>query len=233
MSKNYLRKNKIAGQFSARTIEMMEAPAFQVMSLGAHRVLARLEIEHAHHGGNDNGKLPVTFDQFAAFGIDRHAAARGVREVCALGFAEITECGRAGNAEWRRPNLFRLTYRPVDRAAPTDEWKGIKTIEQAEMIAQNARRTPARKNKIPVGVSSSFQCAKRHHKPGFHSVEKHTTGHSVEKHTTSISRSLAQRRGVQALEAWVATNRPKLSDLTKRLDRLRLGRRAHEMARPS
>jgi hypothetical protein len=36
-----------------------------------------------------------------------------LREVCALGFVEITERGRAGNAEWRRPNLFRLTYRRV------------------------------------------------------------------------------------------------------------------------
>jgi hypothetical protein len=139
MSKNYLRKNKIAGQFSARTIEMMEAPAFQVLSLSAHRVLARLEIEHGHHAGNDNGKLPVTFDQFAECGIHRHAIALALREVCALGFVEITERGRAGNAEWRRPNLFRLTYRQVDRAAPTDEWKNIKTLEEAEMIAQKAR----------------------------------------------------------------------------------------------
>jgi hypothetical protein len=60
MSKSYLRKNKIAGQFSARTIEMLESPAFQILTLSAHRALARLEIEHAHHGGNDNGKLPVT-----------------------------------------------------------------------------------------------------------------------------------------------------------------------------
>ena len=83
MSKSYLRKNRIAGQFAARTIAMLESPAFQVLSLAGHRVLARIEIELAHHGGNDNGRLPVTFDHFAEYGMDRHAigsrVARGVR----------------------------------------------------------------------------------------------------------------------------------------------------------
>jgi hypothetical protein len=39
-------------------------------------------------------------------------------ELVALGFIEITERGRAGNAEWRSPNKFRLTYRTKDRPAP-------------------------------------------------------------------------------------------------------------------
>ena len=75
MSKSYLRKNRIAGQFAARTIAMLESPAFQVLSLAGHRVLARIEIEFAHHGGNDNGRLPVTFNHFAEYGMDRHAIA--------------------------------------------------------------------------------------------------------------------------------------------------------------
>ena len=73
MSKAGRPKNKIAGQFSARTVEMLESPAYRVLSLPAHRILARLEIEHAHHGGNDNGRLPVTYDQFVEYGIRRHA----------------------------------------------------------------------------------------------------------------------------------------------------------------
>jgi hypothetical protein len=133
------RRNKIGGQFSARLIEMMESPAFQVLSLSARRVLDRLEIEMAHHGGNDNGKLPVTFDDFVEYGIHRHSVAPGLREVCALGFVEITERGRAGNAEWRRPNLYRLTYRQVGNAKPTDEWKNIKSVQRAEEIARAAR----------------------------------------------------------------------------------------------
>lgn len=94
------------------------------------------------------------------FGIDRHAIAPALREICALGFVEITERGRAGNAEWRRPHKFRLTYRQLDRAAPTDEWKGIKTKEEAEMIAHEARRPPKRRNKTPVAGFRQFSVSK-------------------------------------------------------------------------
>jgi hypothetical protein len=111
MSKNYRTKTRISGQCSWRTIEMMASPAFRVLSHSAHRILDRLEIELAHHGGNDDGRLPVTFDHFAEYGIDRHSIAPAMREVEVLKFIEVTERGRAGNAEYRRPNLFRLTSR--------------------------------------------------------------------------------------------------------------------------
>ena len=56
------------------------------MSLTGHRILDRIEIELADHGGKDNGKLPVTYADFEEFGIgNRHAIAPGIREVCALG----------------------------------------------------------------------------------------------------------------------------------------------------
>lgn len=179
------RKNRIAGQFSPRTIEMMESPAFQVLSLAGHRVLARIEIELAHHGGNDNGRLPVTFDHFVEYGVHRHAIAPALREVCALGFVEVTEHGRAGNAEWRRPNLFRLTYRHVGNAEPTNEWKRTKTKEDAERIAHEARRPAVRRNKTPVSVSANSQCGNPHRKHDFHGAETATTGRGPESATTS------------------------------------------------
>src|SRR5262249_59663340 len=65
------RRNSISGAFAPRLIEMLEAPAYRVLSVSAHRALSRIEIEHAHHGGADNGKLPITFDQFEEYGMDR------------------------------------------------------------------------------------------------------------------------------------------------------------------
>jgi hypothetical protein len=163
------RPNRIAGQFAARLIEMLESPAFQALSLSGHRILARLEIELANHGGKDNGRLPVTFDDFQKYGIDRHAIAPAIREVEALGFAQITKRGRAGNAEWRSPNMFRLTYMYTKDISPTHEWRRIKTIENATMIAKVARKTskginrasavpssPAKKSKSPVGVKTNL-----------------------------------------------------------------------------
>jgi hypothetical protein len=191
MSRDYRRKNKISGQFSWRTIAMMESPAFQVLSLSGRRVLDRLEIEHAHHGGNDNGHLPVTYDQFIEYGIHRNAVCPAIREIEALGFVQITERGRAGNAEWRRPNKFRLTYRQAGRAAITDEWRNIKTIEEAEVIAATARKASKQKH-FPVSVNDNFHPRNRYRKARFHTPETDTTGHTPETGTTSISRDLGQ-----------------------------------------
>ena len=91
------KHTKIAGQFAARTIEMLELPAFRVLSLSARRVLDRLEIELAHHGGQDNGKLPCTYQHFHEYGVHRHAIGPGIRDCVALGSVEITERGRAGS----------------------------------------------------------------------------------------------------------------------------------------
>jgi hypothetical protein len=54
------RRTRIGGQFAACLIEMLESPAYRVLSLSARRVLDRIDIELGHHGGNDNGRLPVT-----------------------------------------------------------------------------------------------------------------------------------------------------------------------------
>jgi hypothetical protein len=145
------RRKKIVGQFAARLIEMLESPAFRVLSVSAHRVLARIEIELAHHGGTDNGRLPVTYQNFQDYGMDRDAVAPAIRECEALGFIEVTEHGRAGNAEFRSPNLFRLTYKDTTDADSTDEWRQIETIEDALAIARTARRTSPRKQNSTRG----------------------------------------------------------------------------------
>src|SRR5262245_8289756 len=85
------RRNQIDGQFSGRLIEMLERPAWRVLSLSAHRVIDRIAIELAHHGGNDNGRLPVTFEDFEEYGITREAIAPAIREAEALGFVRVTE----------------------------------------------------------------------------------------------------------------------------------------------
>src|SRR5258707_12030551 len=105
------RRTSISGQFPPRLIEMLESYAYGVLSLSAGRVMDRIEIELAHNGGNDNGRLPITYSDFVSYGLDRHAIGPAIREAVALGFLVVTERGRAGNAEFRSPNRFRLTYR--------------------------------------------------------------------------------------------------------------------------
>ena len=64
------RRTYIGEQFSARTVRMLESAAYRALSLSAHRVLSRIEVELGHHGGTDNGKLPVTYNDFQKYGVE-------------------------------------------------------------------------------------------------------------------------------------------------------------------
>jgi len=169
---------------------MLESPAFRVLSLSAHRVLARIEIELATHGGKENGKLPVTYDDFEKYGIHRHAISSAIREAVALGFIELTVHGCAGNAEHRAPNIFRLTYRPSTgrQGDGTHEWRRIKTIEEAEPIAKLARASEGRERRVrkyfPVAENAKSQWRKPPPKTKIPSGGNHHYGHSAETTTT-------------------------------------------------
>jgi hypothetical protein len=136
------RRSQISGQFSPRLIEMLESPAYRTLSLSAHRVISRIEIELAHHGGNDNGRLPVTKLDFVQYGVSSRLVAPAIREAEALGFIRVTERGRGGNAEHRQPNKFFLTFahsRESRANPPTHDWRKIKCLEEAMEIARTAR----------------------------------------------------------------------------------------------
>lgn len=149
------RRNAISGQFAARPIEMLESFAYRVLSASAHMVISRIEIELAHHGGNDNGQLPVTVDQFVEYGMHRSSVAPAIREAEALGFIRV-ERGRGGNADYRRPNKFYLTFsnwRGSKAEPPSHDWKRIKSMDEAQRIAREARAAKDR-NAVTFGKFS-------------------------------------------------------------------------------
>ena len=144
------RRNRISGQFAARLIEMLESPAYRALSASAHKAISRIEIELGHHGGNDNGRLPVTTNDFVEYGMHRTSVAPAIREAEALGFIRVTERGRGGNAEYGTPNLFFLTFaqsRDSGKHPPTHDWRRFKTLDEAEEAARSARN-----NKDPRAV---------------------------------------------------------------------------------
>jgi hypothetical protein len=181
-------------QFIKRPIRMLSSPAWRVLSLSARRFIDRLEIELARHGGRDNGRLPLTYDQLVVHGMDRHAIAPAQREADALGLAVVTERGHAGNAEWRKSNHFRLTYIPTAKTPATNEWENIKTVKDAERIAKAARR-PLKKRRKTARRGAPFPSGGFSHsqwgKPTLLPVgETHTTGPNSpvgKTHTTSRS----------------------------------------------
>ena len=178
------RRTTIGGQFAWRLIEMLESPAYRVLSLSGRRILDRLEIELAHHGGDGNGRLATTYEHFEEYGMDRDCIAPAIRECVALGFLEVTEQGRAGNREHRRPNRFRLTYRPMARANSTDEWRKIDTVEEAQEVARNSRK----KENSSRGFSEVSVRKTPTENVQLLVRETPTTGHSRKTPTTSISR---------------------------------------------
>jgi hypothetical protein len=138
------RDTSYSGQFAGRLCRMLESPAYKVLSLAAHRVLARLEIELMRHGGNENGRLTVTYRQFEDYGVHKDSVAAAIRETVALGFVEVTERGCAGNAGYGKANQYRLTYRAAE-GHPADgshEWQRIKAVEDALAIQKASRRPP-------------------------------------------------------------------------------------------
>ena len=174
------RRTQIGGQFSARLIEMLESPAYRALTLSAHLVLSRLEIEHAHHGGTENGNLPCKFSDFEKYGIHHDAISSAIKLTVALGFVEITERGRAGNREFRRPSKYRLTYRPSDavrtRDGCTHEWRKISTEAEAKDRVLAARAMKAGRSfdgkKKPFGRSAKKQKTT----PGFRSSSTPDSG---------------------------------------------------------
>jgi hypothetical protein len=135
-------------------------------TLSAHRVLNRIEIEK--------------------YGIHRHAIAAAIRETVALGFVEITAQGRAGNAEWRTPSRYGLTYRHADGLPGdgTHEWRKIKDQQEAELTANLARKAKPGKTKLQWRKTPVFGGEKRTENRRFHSVESATTGFSADSATT-------------------------------------------------
>jgi hypothetical protein len=162
------RRNAIRDQFVPHTLSMLQSPAYRVLTRAARMVLDRIEIEHMHHGGVENGNLPVTYDDFVEYGIHRHGIAPAIRELEGLGFIEITQRGRAGNREFRSPSKYRLTYRNAkgEPGDGTHEWRWIESLGQAEEIARRARTpstTPTsrrRQTENPVTESANFQYRK-------------------------------------------------------------------------
>ena len=126
-------KLRFAGSWVSHRLTMKESAAWRALPDNARRLLDRLELEHMRHGGSQNGALVCTYDHCAEAGIRRASVALAIRQAVALGFLQITQAGYRTAAEFRAPNLFRLTYvyGRVRNPEPTDEWEAIETDEQA------------------------------------------------------------------------------------------------------
>lgn len=164
------RKNRsIGSQFIPRTKDFLESPRWRTLTLSARMVIERIELEFLRHAGHENGKLKVTYQDFMDYGIARNAVAPALREATEMGFIKCITHGCAGNANYRAPNEYLLTYLPGmgERDYGKGPWRQETTMEAARDIARQARNDRSQrrwrpgnvrpKNKLPApfyGVTS-------------------------------------------------------------------------------
>jgi hypothetical protein len=161
MSAGIGSRKRIGRQFIPHPVDLLKSPAYRVLNIHEHRVLTRIEIEYAAHAGKDNGRLPVTYDDFKRYGLSRKYIAPAIAVLTALGLVDVTQRGRANNGEFRAPSLYRLTYLHTEQADPTNEWTDIRTIAQAEEIVRSLRRREPRARPRPPPRTAASQSVGR------------------------------------------------------------------------
>ena len=135
------KRNRIHEQFSPRLVAMQKSDPYRVLNNSERMMLDRIEIEFASHAGKDNGKLPVTFEQFEEYGIRRALIAPSRRALVALGFLTFSAGVAAAGFDKRRPGMFGLTYRHTADAEPSHNWRRITDLAEAVRVANAARDT--------------------------------------------------------------------------------------------
>lgn len=130
-TKLWRKANAPSDDFMFIDLALLQSPPWQVAPPEVKLVVLRLVQEHHEHGGNENGDLIVTYDQFEAYGISRRRIKWAIDAAKALGF--IKHQRGAAYGEISRASRYLLTFRPsaVDDGLPTNEWKAIRSLQEA------------------------------------------------------------------------------------------------------
>ncbi len=142
---------RMTEQYVPRPRSMLESKAYRSLSLSAHRVLARIELEHLRHGGKDNGRLPVTQRNFVEYGVTAKRVLPAKKELIKKGFLRITKKGRSGKNGIATE--YELTYLHANNRPPTNNWKrynGIST-EREPISREKGNRIGSETQQNPSG----------------------------------------------------------------------------------
>lgn len=128
--------------------DLLASPAWSAMSRQCRRLVDALMIEHAEHGGEENGRLKAPYDTLQMRGMRRSDIKNSIHEAGALGII-AADLGRRSHGARRLASTFRLTWLGTsDGLMPTNEWKAIKTDEEALARVENALSILARQRAI-------------------------------------------------------------------------------------
>lgn len=149
-----MKRNKdwvVPGSWSPRRLEVLMSPAWRNAPRALKEILEALEIENLRHRGSANGQLFKSYQQFVECGINRTTVSLMIRIGEALGLLKVNRETGIGKPDLRDASAYRLTYLPsgiVRDVAPTDDWKRIRSDEQAIQIIERERVRPKTKRKL-------------------------------------------------------------------------------------
>jgi hypothetical protein len=132
------------------THELLESGAYRALSIHGIRALNRIQIEHMAHGGLENGRLKVTWNDFEKYGVTRKWISHALNEIITFGLATLERRGRRFHGEDHgEPAQYRLTYLPVSEPAntspATNEWKrfGTSITAARDALKRQPNKKPA------------------------------------------------------------------------------------------
>src|SRR6266496_1326025 len=123
------------------TKSMLTSPAWRELLKHrvAHLIVERIILEYLEHAGQDNGRLIVTYEEFAEeCAVRRRSISEGIDIAEALGFL-IVHRGRKSAKDRRHPNRYGLTFYHLYEEFGANDWDRIKTAAQAQAIVERVK----------------------------------------------------------------------------------------------
>jgi hypothetical protein len=133
--------------------DLLASPAWLTMSHQCRKFVDALMTEWADHGGIENGNLKAPYNQLQTRGLRRETVLDVVVEARALGIVHSVR-GQRSYGSRRNPSVYRLTWlgTPQNGLTATNEWRAIKTKEEAEVRVKNALADLERERAIKRAV---------------------------------------------------------------------------------
>jgi hypothetical protein len=145
--------------------DLLISPAWLAMSHQCRKFIDAIMAEHADHGGLENGNLKAPYDMLQARGMRRGKILDAIVEAQALGIIDAKRGVRSYGSR-SDPSRYRLTWLGTpDGLTPTNEWRAIKTEEEAIIRVRNAFENLNRERSIKAANRAEY-AAKRAERSG-------------------------------------------------------------------
>jgi hypothetical protein len=118
--------------------QLLTSSAWLQMPHQCRLLIDGLMAEHASHNGLENGNLIAPYDMLEARGMRRGNILDAIFTTEALGLIEVVRGVRSYGSR-KAPSRYRLTWIGTpDGLTPTNEWRAIKTDDEAAARIRNA-----------------------------------------------------------------------------------------------